>query len=149
LTDTWINYAVPIQATTEIVRGEKTIKVDMATFVRESIAGTYIEGDIVRRKEEGGYHGIVLVANAVSSTPPFVEEVIPKSPAAEAGLRPDDRIVYVDGELVQTVTAFRNIMKYIGIGQDVRLDVERREGGTTKLVRVKLKVASQPKTATP
>ena len=110
------------------------------------LRATYVEGEIARPREKGGYHGIILVANAVSSTPPYVEEVLPKSPAADAGLRPDDLIVYVDGQLVSTVTAFRNIMKFIGPGQEVRLNVQRREGGATKLVLVKLKVADQPKT---
>lgn len=151
LSDTWINYAVPIQATTEIVRKEKVVKVDMATFVRQAIAGDYVTGETPKKKEPGGFHGIILVANAVSATPPYVEEVMPKSPAAEAGLRPDDLIVYVDGELVPTITTFKNVMKYVGPGTEVKLDVQRREIGEnnqkeTKLIRVKLKVSDQPKT---
>jgi serine protease Do len=149
--DTWINYAVPIQATTEIMRKDKKVKVDMATFVREAIENNYKEGEVAKTKEDrGGFHGIVLVANAVSATPPYVEEVMPKSPASEAGLRPDDLIVYVDGELVPTITTFKNIMRFVGPGTEVKLDVQRREIGEnntkeTKLIRVKLKVSEQPK----
>ena len=110
-----------------------------------------MEGKIVKKEERAGYHGIILVANAVSATPPYVEEVLPRSPAAEAGLHPDDLIVYVDGELVPTITSFRNIMKFVGPGTEVKLDVQRREIGAdnqreSKLIRVKLKVSEQPKT---
>lgn len=141
LTDTWINYAVPIQAKVEVVRNEKTEKVDLASFVREGMAGTYRQSEKRVRKDQGGYHGIVLVPNAVSSTPPYVEEVIPNSPAAKAGLRPDDLIVYVDGELVTSIKAFREMMKVVGPGTDVKLEVQR----SNKLQSIKLTVEKHPK----
>ena len=60
----------------------------------------------------------MLVPNAVSATPPYVEEVLPGSPAAKAGLKADDLIVYVDGELVPSIKAFRDIMKFVAPGSD-------------------------------
>ena len=45
--------------------------------------------------------------NVVDRTPPYVEEVVPGSPAAKAGLQPDDLIVYVDGELVPSIKSFQ------------------------------------------
>lgn len=142
LTDTWINYAVPVQAKVEIIREDKTVKVDMATFVRESIAGTYKQSD--RRKDKadrGGFHGIILVPNAVGVTPAYVEEVLPGSPAAQAGLRPDDLIVYVDGELIPSIRMFRDIMRQVGPGTEVRFEIQRGN----KLQSVKLKLTEQPK----
>lgn len=142
LTDTWINYAVPIRAKVEIVRDEKKVTVDMATFVRESIAGTYREGKRAKTTEDrGGYHGIVLVHNAVSATPAFIEEVHPGSPASKAGLLPDDLIVYVDGELVPTIKAFRDIMRQVGPAMEVRLEVQRGN----RLHTIPLKLTEQPK----
>src|SRR5207244_2442582 len=77
LSDTWINYAIPVRASAQIQREDKTVKVDMAAFVREAIAGTYKQGEKRRHKEErGGFHGIVLVPNAVGVTPPYVEEIV-------------------------------------------------------------------------
>ena len=73
----------------------------------------------------GGFHGIVLVPNVVERTPPYVEEVRPGSPAAKAGLRPDDLIVYVDGELVASIKDFREIMKPAAPGTEVTLEVRR------------------------
>src|SRR5205823_2995195 len=92
LTDTWINYAVPIQAKVEVIqKDDKKATIDIAFFVREGIAGKYRVADPIKNKEDkGGFHGIILVPNAVSSTPPYVEELMPGSPGAVAGLQPDD-----------------------------------------------------------
>ncbi len=141
LTDTWINYAIPIQAKVEIQRDEKLVKIDMATFVREALAGTYKASAKRKREDRGGFHGIVLVPNAVGVTPPYVEEVLPGSPAARAGLRPDDLIVYIDGELVPSIKMFRDLMKGIGPGTEIKLEVQR----ANKLQSVKLKLSEQPK----
>jgi serine protease Do len=142
LSDTWINYAIPVQAKVDIQREDKTETIDMATFVEEAMAGTYKQSEKRKNKEDrGGYHGIVLVANAVGLTPPYVEEVFAGSPAAAAGLRADDLIVYVDGELVPSIKMFRDIMRQVGPGTEVKLEVQRG----SKLKSVKLKVAEYPK----
>lgn len=143
LSDTWINYAIPVQTKVEILRDEKLTKLDVATFVKEAIAGTYKQSEKRVKADRGGYHGIVLVPNAVGVTPPYVEEVLPESPAAQAGLRPDDLVVYIDGELVPSIKIFRDIMKQVGPGTEVKLDLQRGN----KLVSVKLRVAEQPKAA--
>lgn len=141
LSDTWINYAVPVQAKVEIQRDEKLTTIDVVTFVKEAIAGSYKQSEKRAKVDRGAFHGIVLVPNAVSVTPPYVEEVLPDSPAAKAGLRPDDLIVYMDGELVPSIKVFREIMKQYGPGTDVKLDVQR----ANSLVSVKLRLAEQPK----
>ena len=72
--------------------------------------------------------------NAVSVTPPYVEEVVPGSPAATAGLRPDDLIVYIDGELVPSVKAFRDILKQTNPGTQLQLEIQR--GNQLKTISV-------------
>jgi serine protease Do len=143
VSDSWINYAVPIQATAEIRREDKVVKVDLATFVREAMAGKYKQSDERKQKHEdkGGYDGIVLVVNAVATTPPYVEEIVPASPAAKAGLLPDDLIVYVEGELVSTIKAYRDLMRQYAPGAELRLQVQRGN----RLESIKLKLAEQPK----
>jgi serine protease Do len=147
LSDTWINYAVPVRARAEIQRDKKDVTVDMAAFVREAMAGTYKQSEKKARDKEGGggYHGIVLVPNAVSLTPPYVEEVRRGSPAAKAGIRPDDLIVYVDGELVPSVRMFRDVVKSARPGNTLRLELQRG----SKLVSVDLKLTEFPKAKTP
>lgn len=141
LTDTWINYAVPVQAKAEYQEQDKKITVDVASFVRDVIEGKFVQREKSKREDRGGYTGIVLVANPVSATPPYVEEVLPGSPAAQAGLKPDDLIVYVEGELVPTVKAFRDTLKVVAPGTEIRVDVQRG----TRMHNLKLKVIDQPK----
>jgi serine protease Do len=139
--DTWINYAVPVQAKVELQREDKTVMVDLATFVREAMAGTYKQSEKRVKVDRGGFHGIILVPNVVGTTPPYVEEVMAGSPAAKAGVQADDLIVYIDGELVPSVRIFREIMKQVGPGMEVKFEVQRG----TKLKSLKLKLTEQPK----
>ena len=144
-TDTWINYAVPIQAAVEVQRekdGKLTNeKVSMAMFVKDAIKGNYQASVKKKIIDQGAYHGIILVATPVPATPPYVEEVVAGSPAAKAGLQPDDLILYVDGESVPTVKAFRDAIKQMPPDHEVSLKVQRG----SKLESVKLKLAKQPK----
>jgi serine protease Do len=134
LTNTWINYAVPIQV--------------LAKFVTEGRAGRY--KPIVKPKTSGpgGYSGIVLVPNVVERTPPYIEEVLAGSPAAKAGLKPDDLIVYVDGEQVLTVTAFKEILAKARPGTAVKLEIRRVDktdgGAADRLVTVDLTLGPPP-----
>src|SRR5438874_6799234 len=63
LSDTWVNYAIPIQATVEIIQDDgMKEKVDFVRFVREGIEGKYKERVAKQRSKDGpgGFHGIVL-----------------------------------------------------------------------------------------
>lgn len=127
LSDTWINYAVPVQALAGFV--DKARKGEYKPIVREKpIAGA------------GAYHGIVLVPDVVERTPPFVEEVISNSPGARAGLRPDDLIVYVDGERVTNIKTFRELVARARPGTVLKLEVRRGD----KLVTVDLELTTPP-----
>jgi serine protease Do len=144
LSETWVNYAIPIQTKVEIVRedGSKA-KVDFEIFVREGMEKKYKSSDRKKAKEgKGGYHGIVLVPNAVSVTPPYVDEVVPGSPASKAKVQPDDLIVYVDGELVPSIKAFRDVISHTTPGMVIQLEVQRG----TQLKTIKLTLEDYPKT---
>jgi serine protease Do len=144
LTDTWINYAIPIQAKIQYQDEKKnTVTVSVLDFAVKGMEGKYIrEHDKAKKEEFAGFTGIVLVVNPVLATPPYIEEVLPGSPAAQAGLKPDDLIVYVDGELVPTVKQFRDLVKYVPPQNELKLDVQRG----TKMHSYKVKVADPPKT---
>ncbi len=143
LTDTWINYAIPVQAKVEVRDGEATRTLSMAELVGKGIKGEYKPTAKPDKMTglEGGYHGIVLVPNVVERTPPYVEEVLPNSPAARAGVRPDDLIVYVDGVPVANIAGFRDIMSRTHAGQTVKFEVRRGE----KLEPIEVKLEERPK----
>ncbi len=54
--------------------------------------------------------GLVLVPNVLPRTPPFIDTVFPDSPAAHAGLRPDDLIVFVAGDPTASCNAVTEII---------------------------------------
>ena len=142
LSDTWINYAVPIQAKADIMREGKKASVDIPLFVREAMEKRYKQSDIKHKKKGVAlFTGIVLVPNVVERTPPYVEEIMPNSPAAKAGLKPDDLIVYMDGELVSTIMMFNDYLHNYQPGDTIQLEVQRG----TELVSIKLMLA-KPKT---
>jgi serine protease Do len=127
LTETWINYAVPVQS--------------LADFVEKAKRGEY--RPVVKNRpatRTPGYHGIVLVPSVVDRTPPYVEDALPASPAARAGLKPDDLIVYVDGEKIGSVKEFEEIIGRGRPGSVVKLEIRRGD----KLVTVDLKLETPP-----
>jgi serine protease Do len=127
LSDTWINYAVPIQA--------------LAGFVEKGTKGQY--KPVVRPRAlagPAGFHGIILVPNVVERTPPFVEDTLPGSPAARAGLRPDDLIVYIDGEKISSIKEFHDIIDRARPGTAFRLELRRGD----RLMTVDLKLDPPP-----
>jgi serine protease Do len=140
--ETWMNYAIPVGAKTEVrfteavkdkdgkeVEREKTQVVSMPEFVTLAMQGKYKP---IKKKPviggEGGYHGIVFVPDVLERTPAYVEDVVPGSPADKAGLRPDDLVSFIDGEPVVSIKAFREyVRKNTRAGTVVRLEVRRGE----------------------
>jgi serine protease Do len=137
LTDTWINYAVPIQAKVEGTRDDKTVTVSLAEFVSNAEEGKY-KSLLDKKKLAGpaGYHGLILVPNVVERTPPYVEEVVPGSPGAKAGFKPDDLIVYIEGEQIGSIKTFKDIMDNAPPGTEYKVEVRRGD----KLLTLTLKL---------
>jgi S1-C subfamily serine protease len=142
LSDTWINYAVPLQGKMTI-KGEKEMRtITVSEFVDLAMKGKYQPPPRPEKKKgKNLYTGIILVPNVVERTPPYVEELLPNSPAARAGLRPDDLIVYVDGEQVVSIKEFKEAMDRYDAGAELKLEVRRGD----KLTTLNLKVEDQPK----
>jgi serine protease Do len=138
LTDTWVNYAVPIQAKVEGLRGDQKATVSVAEFVRDAIDGKYTTL-LARQAKDGpkAFHGIILVPAPVDRTPPYVEEVVPDSPAFKAGFRPDDLIVYVQGEQVPTVKACTDLLNSLPPETEFKVEVRRGD----KLMTLSLTMA--------
>jgi serine protease Do len=127
LSDTWINYAVPIQA--------------LADFVSKGVKGDY--KPIVKPRPTGGagaFHGMILVPNVVERTPPFIEDVVRNSPAAKAGLQADDLIVYVDGEKITSIKELHELIDHAQPGTTVKLEIRRGD----RLMNVDIKLEPLP-----
>jgi S1-C subfamily serine protease len=140
--DTWMNYAIPVNAKVdvkikEIVKSkdgkekeeEKSVTLQMTEFVSKGMKGEYTTKKRDNRSSgEGGFHGIIFVPNILERTPAYVEDVEPGSPAAKCGLRSDDLVSFVDGEPVVSIKAFNEwIKKNTRPGTAIRLEVRRGE----------------------
>jgi serine protease Do len=136
LTNTWINYAIPFGASVEVPdKDGKKIQVSILDIVRKK--DKYKPAPEPAKVANLAFHGIILVPNVVERTPPYVEEVLPGSPAEKAKLRPDDLVVYVDGLPVQDINTFNNIMSNYPPGTEVKLEIQRGD----KLMTVPLTLA--------
>jgi serine protease Do len=144
-TNTWINYAVPIGAKLDVPQPDgKTITTSILDLVEKK--ENYKPVPKLPTEGGGGYHGIILVANAVERTPPYVEEVIPGSPAARAKLQPDDLIVYVDGLPVVDINTFQEMLAKYRPGTEIKLEIQRgNKLFTVPLTLEKPKTKAKPK----
>ena len=142
LTGTWMNYSIPVNASVEIKQPDgKTTTASMLDLLVNKEKYKRLNPDSKPGEGYTAYSGIVLVADPVEITPPYVEDVEPGSPAAKAGLQPDDLIVYVDGVSVKTIDAYKEIIKHSPPNREVQLEVRRGD----KLTTIKLTLADVPK----
>jgi S1-C subfamily serine protease len=144
LSDTWINYAIPLGAKVEIRDGEKTVTLGVAEFVEKALKGQY--KPVQKTKEvtgPGGYHGIVFVPDILERTPPYVEDVAPGSPAAKAGIKADDLVSFIDGEPISSIKVFHESIRRTRTGAKVRFEVRRGDN----LQTVEVTLGEHPKAA--
>jgi S1-C subfamily serine protease len=91
LTGTWLNYALPVAAFASTAQA-----IESGEFTPRPLS----EADRPDHPLALADLGIVLVPDVVARTPPYVDRVVPDSPAAKAGLRPDDLVVMIDSQVV-------------------------------------------------
>ncbi|MDX1944021.1 MAG: S1C family serine protease [Pirellulaceae bacterium] len=117
LSNIWLNYAIPISA--------------IATPAEQIIAGKFrpMPRDENVKKPKDSHSlallGIQLVPDFLPKTPPFVESVRPASPAAKAGIRPDDLILFVNDRVVPSCKQLADELTFIDRLDAVRLTIQR------------------------
>jgi len=126
--NTWLNYAIPIG---ELAASIEQIRAGKAPPVPKDSADKRLPNALTPAAL-----GIVLVPNILPRTPPFIESVRPGSPADKAGIRPDDIVLFIDEQLIQSVAALDAVLGRIANDERIRLTVERDR----KLVEVTLEV---------
>jgi serine protease Do len=150
-TDTWINYAIPVNASAEVtvkemVNGKEQPKPVTLRLPEVVEKGMKAEYKAVPRTEspvrQRVYTGITFVPNVLARTPAYVEAVEPGSPAATAGLQADDLIAFIDGRPVASINEFNAYLELrTKAGTTVQLDV-RRKG---MLLSVEMTLTAPPK----
>ena len=115
--NTWLNYAIPIGQLRQSVEAIRAGK-----FVARG------EEEAEKKPERPlalSMLGIVLVPDVVERTPPYVDHVRPGSPAASAGIRPDDLVLMANDRLIQSQKALRAELEYVDFEDQVKLTVLR------------------------
>lgn len=74
--------------------------------------------------------GVFMFSGVITGATTQVDEVVPKSFAAEAGIQPGDRVLSVDGQRTEKWQEFQNIVANQRPGDPVTVVVER--GGTER-----------------
>lgn len=107
-TGTRLNYAVPGDLLSAFVRGEETKPMVAATPGQKA--------DL----------GIRLFALGGRKAPAYIDRVIPGGPAAAAGLRSDDLVVTIGGQVVRDAGDFKRLMDALPVGTEVVVEVKRK-----------------------
>ena len=144
-TDTWVNYAMPLNTKADVtIKGEKKT-FTLAEFVDLAIHDKWVKSDpkadVPDIKNPRVYTGIIFVPKVVDRTPPYIEAVEPNSPAAKAGLKPDDLVIYLDGEPVYSTDVYRDLIKRYNPGDKVQVEIRRGD----VLTAVQVDLAPIPK----
>lgn len=128
LNNTWLNYAVPIEAVRPsvqqiIAKGGMITKAEPETPPRP------------QRSLELSRLGIVLVPDVLARTPPYVDWVREGSPAAQAGIQPDDLIILLNDRLIHSCQMLQKELEFIEHDAEITLTLLRG----LELIEVKLK----------
>ena len=128
-TNIWLNYALPVSEIASSVAAIREGKSPAGSSNPRSRADNAIELASV---------GVVLVPNVLERTPPYIDAVLPNSPAAKAGLQADDLVVLIGDQVVQSCNAVGEELGRIEQHAELKLTVLR--GG--QLLPVSLRAAS-------
>ncbi len=127
--NTWVNYAIPASE----LRGP----------IQEMIAGRFTASPSKPPAGDPRFVpldlGLVMVPDVVYRTPAYVEEVLPHSPAAEAGILAEDLVVFINDDLVQSNRTLKGILARLEPGDAVRVVVRRKE----KLLTLELRIPNR------
>lgn len=128
-TNTWVNYSIPLtelrQPIDEIITGK------FSTTTRKPAD----EPDAARRYDPTDF-GIVMVPDVLFRTPAYVDTVVAGSAAAKVGLKSDDLVLFVNGDLMQSVRTMKDTLGRLEAGDILKLVVRRGD----ELVNVELAV---------
>jgi S1-C subfamily serine protease len=117
LNNTWLNFSIPIS---EI---EKSIEDIRAGRFQASTSDPGAEPapdpltlDVL---------GLVMIPDVLPRTPPFVDRILPDTPAQRVGLRPDDLILFLDNRMIQSFKDLSRELSLIDRATRVRITVMR------------------------
>ena len=116
LNNTWLNYAIPIAELRESVE-----QIRAGKFRPTTDPGLDKPAHPITLAKVG----IVMIPDFLHRTPPYIDRVRADSPAAKAGIRPDDLVLLVGDQLIQSCKALDDALQYIDEDQSLKLTILR------------------------
>ncbi len=129
----WLNFAIP---TAEFAGSVEAIRTGKPLADRETPKTKTPDNPLSLDRL-----GLVLIPNVLERTPPFVDQVRDNSPAAKAGVRPDDLILLIDNQVVQSAASLRKELGQREADVDVRLTLLRDNDLVEALLKTPAEVA--------
>lgn len=122
-TNTRINYAAPVDRLAKFVAGvEETALADSGTSDTNPATGS-ADNSASNKPVDLGIRLFRLGGRKGAA---YVDRVLPNSPAAAAGIRPDDLILAVNGQTIRTSDEYQKAVAALPRGSDPVLDVKRK-----------------------
>ena len=115
VTGTWLNYALPIES---IARAVKDIQAGRVTAENSSQL-------LPEQSLTVNDLGLVLIPNVLARTPPYVDAVRRDSPAEQAGLRPNDLVVFVEEVPITSSHSFLEELRMRSRAESLTISVLR------------------------
>lgn len=115
---TWVNFAIPVASCNEFVSAVLSGTFQEQARKTDRPASPLLRADL---------RGVVPLPDVLDKTPPFVDRVIADSPAHKAGVMPDDLILFIGNELIQSLRDLNAAMHRAPADKPVTLVVLRGE----------------------
>ena len=119
--NTWMNYAIPVK--------------ELASSIQQIISGKFEPKrdprddentpSVKPRRYRPLDFGFLLVPDVVDRTPAFIDSIQQDTAAAKVGLKPDDLVLFVNDELIQSCRALQDAIGRLESGDQLRLVVRR------------------------
>ncbi len=115
VTGTWLNYALPAASIHDSVQH----------LLRGQAPRAEVVAEVPQQPATAPRLGFVLIPPVLARTPPYVDSVFRNSAAEEAGLRPDDLVVFVGDTPIPSVPALEEALARHELRQPLMLSVLR------------------------
>lgn len=128
--NTWMNYAIPVKELSSPIQQIISGKFERKKDPNED------EPSLKPRRYKPLDFGFLMVPDVVERTPAFIDSIQADSAASKVGLRPDDLVLFINDELIQSCRALQDAIGRLESGDQLRLVVRRGN----ELVTVELPV---------
>ncbi len=121
-TNTWLNYVMPMSELKQTV--EEIISGRFSRTKKDDEDGDS-PGKPKPRRYEALDFGIVTIPDVISRTPAYIDRILPGSQAEKAGLLPNDLILFVGEDLVQSCRMLKEELGRLEANDPLKVIVRR------------------------